>query len=618
MSGTYSFLTHVTRATVTLALLGACGGAGAQTITVTTVEDSVDFTGGQQVGDLPGPDGEVSFREAVKAANNTAGPQTIEFAIPMSDWWLYDDRAILRLEDGLFNVTDDETTIDFSSQTDYTGDTNPDGNEVGIYGLQPNAWGVQAIQISADNCTVIGLDRVMQRGFGVSISGNNNRVISCTISGSLYAAVEIQGNVPVPAAYNVIGGTEPGEGNVLSGGNSGVRVDGPALGNVVIGNTIVGSPYAGVEIRGAYCCPDYTPYDTRIGGPTPEEANWIADNGKFGEEGFPLGDQVRAEWAVDTVVEGNLIGTIQDGSARYPGAHGTAGVAVRESENTIVRGNLISGIVKEGVNHHDGEFYGDAVKIYGPNTGVVIEGNVIGADVTGMNPVPNLYGVTFSWFQGVPDGGQVGGLEPLQGNLVAFNERDGIRISESTGVTISGNAVAENGNLGIVLANGANANQNAPNITNAVAVGPTLSISGTFTGQSGDTYRLEFFANDACDPSGFGEGEIFLGWAEVVAAGSSTPFDVDISAVVEDGQVLTATATQLSTGNTSAFSACATIEGDSGIPGDLDGDGDVDQADLGILLGDWGCTGGDCEGDVDGDGDVDQADLGELLGNYGV
>ncbi len=50
------------------------------------------------------------------------------------------------------------------------------------------------------------------------------------------------------------------------------------------------------------------------------------------------------------------------------------------------------------------------------------------------------------------------------------------------------------------------------------------------------------------------------------------------------------------------------------IPGDLDGDGDVDQADLGILLASYG---NDAGGDIDGDGDTDQADLGALLGNYG-
>ncbi len=49
--------------------------------------------------------------------------------------------------------------------------------------------------------------------------------------------------------------------------------------------------------------------------------------------------------------------------------------------------------------------------------------------------------------------------------------------------------------------------------------------------------------------------------------------------------------------------------------GDLDGDGDVDQADLGILLAAYLISDA---GDVDGDGDTDQSDLGILLANYGA
>ncbi|MDY7108451.1 MAG: hypothetical protein SYC29_07415 [Planctomycetota bacterium] len=49
------------------------------------------------------------------------------------------------------------------------------------------------------------------------------------------------------------------------------------------------------------------------------------------------------------------------------------------------------------------------------------------------------------------------------------------------------------------------------------------------------------------------------------------------------------------------------------IPGDFDGDGDVDTVDLLYLLGCWGTP---C-GDVDGDGDTDTADLLLLLGNWG-
>ncbi|MGP1347450.1 MAG: S8 family peptidase [Phycisphaerales bacterium] len=52
-------------------------------------------------------------------------------------------------------------------------------------------------------------------------------------------------------------------------------------------------------------------------------------------------------------------------------------------------------------------------------------------------------------------------------------------------------------------------------------------------------------------------------------------------------------------------------------PGDVDGDGDVDSDDLGIVLGAFGCSGGGCAGDVDGDGDVDSDDLGVLLGGFG-
>ena len=51
-------------------------------------------------------------------------------------------------------------------------------------------------------------------------------------------------------------------------------------------------------------------------------------------------------------------------------------------------------------------------------------------------------------------------------------------------------------------------------------------------------------------------------------------------------------------------------------PADLDGDGDVTGADLGILLAAWGPCGG-CAADITGDGWVDGADLGILLASWG-
>ena len=49
------------------------------------------------------------------------------------------------------------------------------------------------------------------------------------------------------------------------------------------------------------------------------------------------------------------------------------------------------------------------------------------------------------------------------------------------------------------------------------------------------------------------------------------------------------------------------------IPGDLNGDGLVNGADLGLMLVAWGPCGRDCIADLDGNGVVNGADLGLLL-----
>ena len=204
-----------------------------ETATVTTLNDVTDFSGAQQVGDLPGPDGRVSFREAVTAANNTAGPQTIAFAVPTSEFWLVTGVGLLRLEDGAFFLTDSDTTIDFSTQTTNIGDTNPNGPEIGIYGLEPNGWGIAAIFVNGNNCVIKGLGDVHQRGYAVRFVGNNNRVIGCQINGPIHAAVNVSGYMGgADPTGNIVGGTAPGEGNTLVG----LDIDGPADGNIVIGN----------------------------------------------------------------------------------------------------------------------------------------------------------------------------------------------------------------------------------------------------------------------------------------------------------------------------------------------------------------------------------------------
>lgn len=57
--------------------------------------------------------------------------------------------------------------------------------------------------------------------------------------------------------------------------------------------------------------------------------------------------------------------------------------------------------------------------------------------------------------------------------------------------------------------------------------------------------------------------------------------------------------------------------GDTDPLGDLNGDGIVNGADLGLLLGSWGVCGG-CPADLNGDGIVNGADLGLMLGAWTV
>ena len=56
-----------------------------------------------------------------------------------------------------------------------------------------------------------------------------------------------------------------------------------------------------------------------------------------------------------------------------------------------------------------------------------------------------------------------------------------------------------------------------------------------------------------------------------------------------------------------------TFDGKVPCPGDLDGSGTVDAADLSTLLGAWGTP----AGDTNGDGTTDASDLSTLLGAWG-
>ena len=109
---------------------------------------------------------------------------------------------------------------------------------------------------------------------------------------------------------------------------------------------------------------------------------------------------------------------------------------------------------------------------------------------------------------------------------------------------------------------GANGLQNYPVLQKAkVYGGALLHIVGTLQSERNQSYTVEVFAARACDATGIGQGELYVGTAAVAtdAAGNGSFELILPAASVPAGWVLTTTATHDMTGSTSEFSTCAPL-----------------------------------------------------------
>ncbi|HEY9816116.1 MAG TPA: Calx-beta domain-containing protein [Candidatus Obscuribacterales bacterium] len=165
------------------------------------------------------------------------------------------------------------------------------------------------------------------------------------------------------------------------------------------------------------------------------------------------------------------------------------------------------------------------------------------------------------------------GGDGAEGNRIANHEGSGILVSgNAQGNRIQGNQIVNNGGLGIdlggdgVTANdptdadtGANGLQNFPVLTAAELIEGNAVVMGSFTSTPNTSFRLDFFGNIALDGSGHGEGQTPLGFVIVNTDDNGT---VTFTASLENaalGELITATATHLNTGDTSEFSSGVAI-----------------------------------------------------------
>ncbi len=355
---------------------------------------------------------------------------------------------------------------------------------------------------------------------GLRISSGESTIRSLTVNRFQASGIELlSGNSTVVGCY--IGTDSTGTVDLGNGGN-GIRLDNSTA--------------------------------NRIGGSSVSDRNVISGNNADGILVFGKG-------SADNEIVGNFIGTDVTGTADL-GNTGD-GIDIDEGLLTIIGGstpdvgNLISG------NDGNGIRISSSFRNYAGY-------NKIGTDVTGLLDLGNtLDGVQLGFNA---NNNRIGG--PTGGNTIAFNA-DGVNVFQNgSGNEIRGNSIFGNNNLGIDLApngktpndvgdadTGANDLQNFPEITSAQNLFNSGRIDGTLNSTPQTEFTLDFYANGACDPSGNGEGRVYLGSKRVTSNNNGdTAFNFISTVELPIGTPVTATATtQLAPKNTSEFSPCVTV-----------------------------------------------------------
>jgi titin len=305
------------------------------------------------------------------------------------------------------------------------------------------------------------------------------------------------------AVDNVIGGTAPGTGNLISGNDlAGVRLQTAAQGNLVQGN-LIGTNASGTSAlangdHGIIIASGST--GNTIGGTMATARNVISGNGGRGVS-------IGSEGTTGNIIQGNFIGTDVSGVGAL--GNGASGVSFDHDAFDNVVGGVSSGAANR---------------------------------------------IAFNSFDGVRlycCAARSGDSNVIRGNAIWGNTEEGIDLWAAWNDGPTPNDLGD-------ADDGPNELQNYPVLTGAIS-GIETTITGTLNSQGDTPYIVDFYANSSCDPSGYGEGARFLGNKIVTTDGSgNTGFVVTLPGNVPAGHFIVATATD-PFHNTSEFCACVTV-----------------------------------------------------------
>lgn len=514
-----------------------------------------------------------SLRGAISAANANPGPDLIVFNIPGPG--VHTINTVVG-----FSLITDPVTIDGYTQPGSSPNTLVNGNNAVLL-IEINGAAAQqgSIGLSVFNGSnnvfrglAIGGYRFQQGtgtqagGFGIALHGSsggsdNNFVEGCFVGTNAAGTVANPNNNGGVFAIdfaddNTFGGTTPAARNLLSGngrdGRAEIQVSG-ALGCTVCntGNKVQGN-FIGTDITGTSSLEDggagvffFAARNALIGGTAPGARNIIS--GKQTGISFQANGNPTHQMP-GTLVQGNILGLDVNGDvlANSTGMSFGAVFDTTFGGTTPAAANTSSG-------NTTGIFFANNA------TNNLIQGNFIGTDVNGANKGNFFHGI----FLSMARSNTIGGVVPGAGNVIAFTDGNGIRtVAEvnSNRNTFRGNSIHSNTDRGIDLGGdgvtpndacdadtGPNELQNFPTLTDvpsgtffvtatatnstgntsefsqcvrAQMSGGNISIQGTMDSKASGTFTLDFYANAACDPSGHGEGQTYLGSSTVTTDGS--------------------------------------------------------------------------------------------------
>jgi titin len=312
-------------------------------------------------------------------------------------------------------------------------------------------------------------------------------------------------SVAGPITNNLIGGTDPGAGNLIAGNDmQGVRLkDEATTGNLVEGNTI------GADVTGATALANgrqgvlllQGAHGNTIGGTAAGAGNLISGNAR---EGVGLQDV----GTTANLVQGNWIGTDVTGTAALGNLEQGVLIQAGASGNTVGgtdagAGNVISANGQNGV------------RLTGTGTSDnVVQGNYIGTDVTGSAALGNAFhGVALT---GGASGNRIGGADAGAGNLISGNLQNGAYLSDAgtsgnwlqgnlIGTDATGSAALGNTFHGVALTNGASGNTiGGPGAGNVISANGQNGVDVSGAQTTGNLIQGNLIGTDATGTAALG------------------------------------------------------------------------------------------------------------------